>query len=144
MIKNIIKILLVEDDPSDAEFIKDALYEFILKKDLFHMENGADALDFIFKKRRFELRKEEDMPTLILLDLKSPKINGLEVLQIIKADENTKSIPVVIVTSSREEKDILNCYKYGANSFIVKPIDYKAFQSTIKAVGEYWIRINQL
>ena len=142
MVKKNIKILLVEDDASDADFIKHILYEFIEKKDIFHMENGADALDFIFKKRKYESRRIEDMPVLILLDLKSPKINGLEVLQKIKADENTRSIPVVIITSSNEKKDLENCYKFGANSFVVKPIDYKIFKSTIRTLCEFWININ--
>jgi len=143
MHKKIIKILLVEDDPNDAEFIKDILYRFIEPESIFHVENGADALDFIFKKGNFE-NFEKINPSLILLDLKTPKINGLEVLQKIKSDENTKSIPVVIVTSSKEEKDLTNSYKYSANSFVVKPIDYEVFERTIEILGEYWLKINQL
>ncbi len=138
------KILIVEDDPNDADFIKDALMKFINSKNLFHVENGAEALDYVFNKGMFKDRKESSAPKLILLDLKTPKINGLEVLQRIKSDENLKSIPVIILTSSKEEKDLTDSYKYGANSFVVKPIDYKDFENTIEGIGRYWTTINQL
>lgn len=138
------KILLVEDDPNDAGFIKDILIKFIKPENIFHVENGAEALDFVFKKGAYENRNENITPKLILLDLKTPKINGLEVLQRIKSEEYSKSIPVVILTSSKEEKDLTDSYKLGANSFVVKPIDYKDFENTIEGIGRYWISINQL
>lgn len=138
-----INILLVEDDLNDAEFIKDTLLKFISPESFFHVEDGAQALDFIFKEGKYENIKEDTKPGLILLDLKTPKINGLEVLQKIKSDSATKSIPVVIVTSSKEEKDLIDSYKYGANSFIVKPIDYEMFEKTISHLGEYWLNTNQ-
>jgi CheY-like chemotaxis protein len=138
------KFLIVEDDANDADFIKKALMKFMKPENLFHVENGAEALDYVFKKGEFENRSEGNDPKLILLDLKTPKINGLEVLQRIKADENTKSIPVIILTSSKEEKDLTDSYKYGANSFVVKPIDYEDFENTIEGIGRYWTIINQL
>ena len=139
-----IKILLVEDDDNDAVFIQDALFKFINRENLFRVRNGAEAINFIFKKDEYENRAEAENPKLILLDLKTPKVNGLEVLQAIKTNENTKSIPVIIVTSSKEEKDLTDSYKFGANSFVVKPIDYQEFEKTIEVLGEYWLNINQL
>lgn len=142
--KNKIKIILVEDDENDSQFIKLCLKKFVEPENLFHFENGADILDFIFKKGKFINRAEDALPNLILLDLKTPKVTGLEVLQKLKTDETTKSIPVVIITSSNEEKDLKHSYQYGANSFIVKPIDYETFARTIESVGQYWINVNQL
>ena len=144
MNKSKIKILLLEDDPNDSEFIKDCLYKFIEPENLLHFENGADVLDFIFKKGEFINDEKTNLPALILMDLKTPKVNGLEVLQKLKSDDSTKSIPVIIITSSQEEKDLKKSYQYGSNSFVVKPIDYETFSKTIEAVGHYWININQL
>lgn len=144
MNKNKIKIILVEDDPNDSQFIKLCLKKFVEPENFLHFENGADILDFIFKKGKFVNRAEDALPDLILLDLKTPKINGLEVLQKLKTDETTKSIPIVIITSSNEAKDLKYSYQYGANSFIVKPIDYEEFANTIESVGQYWVNVNQL
>lgn len=139
-----IKILLLEDDANDLLFIKEALKKFTTPDSLLHFENGADMLDYIFKKDSNSGESNKIIADLIILDLKTPKINGLEVLQKLKADESTNSIPVVIFTSSNEEKDLRKSYEYGANSFIVKPIDFETFSKTIEAVGNYWTNINQI
>ncbi len=144
MNKNNIKILLLEDDANDLMFIKDSLKKFAEPENLIHFENGAEMLDFIYRKGNYINYPEGVLPDLILLDLKTPRVNGLEVLQILKADITTKSVPIVIVTSSNEEKDLRKSYEYGANSFVVKPIDYETFAKTIEAVGQYWINIIQL
>lgn len=138
-----IKILLLEDDANDLLFIKEALKKFTKQDSLIHFENGAEMLDYIFKKDNYSNESSEIIADLIILDLKTPKINGLEVLQRLKADEITNFIPVVIFTSSNEEKDLRKSYEYGANSFIVKPIDFETFSQTIEAVGNYWTNINQ-
>ncbi len=139
-----IKILLLEDDANDLLFIKESLKKFTKPDSLIHFENGAEMLDYIFKKDNYSNESTEIIADLIILDLKTPKINGLEVLQRLKADELTNLIPVVIFTSSKEEKDLRKSYEYGANSFIVKPIDFETFSRTIEAVGNYWSNINQL
>ncbi len=139
-----IKILLLEDDANDLLFIKEALKKFTSPESLLHFENGADMLDYIFEKGNYTNKANDIIADLIILDLKTPKINGLEVLQKLKAEESTNSIPVVIFTSSNEEKDLRKSYEYGANSFIVKPIDFETFSKTIESVGNYWTNINQV
>ncbi|MBN8569258.1 MAG: response regulator [Ignavibacteria bacterium] len=139
-----IKILLLEDDANDLLFIKEALKKFTSPESLLHFENGADMLDYIFEKDNYTNKANDIIADLIILDLKTPKINGLEVLQKLKAEESTNSIPVVIFTSSNEEKDLRKSYEYGANSFIVKPIDFETFSKTIESVGNYWTNINQV
>ncbi|HWY10440.1 MAG TPA: response regulator, partial [Bacteroidia bacterium] len=119
-----IEILLVEDNMSDAELTIRALKKNNLANKLVHLKDGAEALDFIFAHGQFSERKVENGPKVILLDLKMPKVNGIEVLKKIKADERTKKIPVVVLTSSKEDPDIQECYRLGVNSYVVKPVDF--------------------
>lgn len=132
-------IFLLEDDENDASFIKTCLKKFTKDENIIHFENGADLLDYVYELKINTSR----LPSLFLMDLKTPKINGLQVLQQLKSDERTKAIPVIIMTSSQEEKDLKNSYAFGANSFVVKPIDFKVFEKTIEAVGNYWLNVNR-
>lgn len=132
-------IFLLEDDENDASFIKTCLKKFTKDENIIHFENGADLLEYVSKSKINNNR----LPGLFLMDLKTPKINGLQVLQQLKSDERTKAIPVIIMTSSQEEKDLKNSYAFGANSFVVKPIDFKVFEKTIEAVGNYWLNVNR-
>ena len=132
-------IFLLEDDENDASFIKTCLKKFTKDENIFHFENGADLLEYVSESKINNNR----LPGLFLMDLKTPKINGLQVLQQLKSDERTKSIPVIIMTSSQEEKDLKDSYAFGANSFVVKPIDFKVFEKTIEAVGNYWLNVNR-
>jgi len=138
-----IQILLIEDSASDAEMTIRALKKNNLDGGLLHLEDGAVALDFIFSEGSYVGRNMEDKPRLILLDLKMPKVNGIEVLQRIKSDERTKTIPVVMLTSSREDPDIQKCYELGVNSYIIKPVEYDEFQKAISSLGLYWMIDNQ-
>ncbi|HLA59216.1 MAG TPA: response regulator [Puia sp.] len=138
-----VQILLVEDNASDAEMTIEALKKNNLSKKLYHVKDGAEALDFIFALGKYAERSLQSLPQVILLDLKMPKVNGIEVLQKIRADERTKRIPVVILTSSKEDPDIQKCYGLGANSYVVKPVEYEAFQKAVSDLGLYWILINQ-
>ncbi len=140
---NHVEILLVEDNMNDAELTIRALRKNNLANNLVHVQDGASALDFIYCKGVFKDRNSKTKPKLILLDLKMPKIDGLEVLRIIKSDEETKHIPVVVMTSSIEEKDLLESYKLGANSYIQKPVEFQKFISAIVEVGFYWVILNQ-
>ncbi len=140
---NHVEILLVEDNMNDAELTIRALRKNNLANNLVHVQDGASALDFIYCKGVFKDRNSKTKPKLILLDLKMPKIDGLEVLRIIKSDEETKHIPVVDMTSSIEEKDLLESYKLGANSYIQKPVEFQKFISAIVEVGFYWVILNQ-
>ncbi len=141
---NAVDILLVEDNPQDAELTIRALKKRNLANRLFTVEDGAEALDFIFCRGRYASRLDADHPKVILLDLKLPKVNGLEVLQAIKADERTHLIPVVIVTSSHEDPDVLAAYKLGANSYVVKPVEFDAFTEAMRYIGFYWLLVNQV
>lgn len=132
-------IFLLEDDENDASFIKTCLKKFTKDENIIHFENGADLLEYLSESKINNNR----LPGLFLMDLKTPKINGLQVLQQLKSDERTKAIPVIIMTSSQEEKDLKNSYAFGANSFVVKPIDFKVFEKTIEAVGNYWLNVNR-
>jgi len=138
-----IEILLVEDNASDAEMTIDALHMNKLGNKVFHVINGAEALDFIFGEGRFTDRKVNNPPKLVLLDLKMPKLSGMEVLQKMKADERTKKIPIVILTSSKEDPDIKDCYDLGVNSYVVKPVEFDEFQKAISNLGLYWMIVNQ-
>ncbi len=138
-----IEILLVEDNMSDAELTIRALKKNNLANKLVHLKDGAEALDFIFAQGQFSERKVENGPKVILLDLKMPKINGIEVLKKIKADERTKKIPVVVLTSSKEDPDIQECYRLGVNSYVVKPVDFEAFIKAVSELGFYWMLLNQ-
>ena len=138
-----IQILLVEDSLSDAEMTIDALKKNKLANQLLHVRDGAAALDFIFAEGEHADRQIKQKPKVILLDLKMPKVNGIEVLQKIRADERTKTIPVVVLTSSKEDPDIKKCYELGVNSYVVKPVEFDEFQKAISEVGLYWMIVNQ-
>ena len=137
-----VEILLVEDNASDAEMTIDALKQHNLANNLLHLKDGAAALDFIFCEGIYAHRQILNTPRLILLDLKMPKIGGLEVLQKIRAEERTRKIPVVILTSSKEDPDIQKCYDMGANSYVVKPVEFDEFQKAISDLGLYWMMVN--
>jgi CheY-like chemotaxis protein len=137
-----VEILLVEDNPHDAELTIRALKKKHLANRVFHVEDGVDALDFLFARGKFADRKLEDTPKVILLDLKLPRINGLEVLRAIKADERTRAIPVVIVTSSAEDPDVKAAYQLGANSYVIKPVEFEAFIEAMSKLGVFWLLVN--
>lgn len=138
-----IEILLVEDNPNDAELTIRALKKNNLANKLLHVKDGEEALECIFGTGQFADRNSDQTPKVILLDLKMPKIGGIEVLQKIKADERTKKIPVVILTSSKEDPDIQKCYELGVNSYIVKPVQFNEFIKAVSQIGLYWMVINQ-
>lgn len=138
-----VEILLVEDNPVDAELTTRELMKHNLKN-LFHVKNGREALDYIFATGKYEgVSNVNSPPKLVLLDLQMPKINGIEVLRQLKADPRTRSIPVVVLTSSKESPDIQKCYDIGANSYIVKPVNFETFADAIKNLGFYWFSLNQ-
>ncbi len=136
-------ILLIEDSPEDAELTIMALKDNHLCNDIIHLEDGAEALDFIFAKGKYSERNVLDFPKVILLDLKMPKIGGLEVLRQIKMDERTKLIPIVVMTSSKEESDIQESYKLGVNAYVVKPVGFDAFAKAVADLGLFWLLVNQ-
>ena len=138
-----IDILLVEDNASDAEMTIYALQQNNLASRLLHLKDGAEALDYLFAEGRYSGRSLDTRPRLIMLDLKMPKVNGIEVLQKIRSDDRTKTIPVVILTSSKEDPDIKTCYSLGANSYVVKPVAFDAFEKAIANLGLYWMLFNQ-
>jgi two-component system response regulator len=138
-----VEILLVEDNPRDAELTIRALKKHNLANLLFTVEDGAEALDFIYCRGKYTTRDGGHPPKVVLLDLKLPKISGLEVLRALKQDEKTRSIPVVVVTSSREDPDIKTAYGLGANSYVVKPVDFDAFAEAVSSLGLYWLLVNQ-
>lgn len=138
-----IEILLVEDNINDAELTIRALKKNNLANKLVHLKDGAEAIDFIFAEGNYSGRKVENVPKVILLDLKMPKVNGIEVLKKIKADERTKKIPVVILTSSNEDPDIQECYRLGVNSYVVKPVQFEQFVKSVSELGLYWMILNQ-
>ncbi|MBC7722245.1 MAG: response regulator [Pedobacter sp.] len=138
-----IEILLVEDNLFDAELTIRALKKNNLANNLVHLEDGQEALDFIFAQGIYSHRNIANVPKVILLDLKMPKLTGIQVLQKIKADERTKTIPVVVLTSSNEDPDIEECYRLGVNSYVVKPVQFEKFTSAISALGLYWMIKNQ-
>ena len=138
-----IEILLVEDNASDAEMTIDALKQNNLANKLLHVKDGAAALNFIFSEEEYAGRQMENTLKVILLDLKMPKVNGIQVLQRIRADERTKTIPVVVLTSSNEDPDIRKCYDLGVNSYVVKPVEFDEFHKAISNLGLYWMIVNQ-
>jgi len=136
-------ILLVEDQASDAELARRALKEVGLEGRLVLLRNGKQALDYMFAQGAFSHRSAEDVPQLILLDLKLPRVSGIEVLEQLKADPRTRTVPVIMLTSSGESQDVKRCYALGANSYVVKPVDYESFVSTVRQLGTYWLHINE-
>jgi two-component system response regulator len=141
---NTVELLLVEDNINDAELTIRELKKHHLANNLFHVKDGEEALDFLFAMGKFAgSRNVNSVPKVVLLDIQMPKVNGIEVLQQIKADERTKSTPVVILTSSKEDPDIQKCYRLGANSYIVKPVNFERFAEAIKNLGFFWLLLNQ-
>jgi two-component system response regulator len=138
-----VDLLLVEDQPSDAELALRALRDLDLGKRLRLVEDGAEALDFIFGRAAYADRSVSDAPGLILLDLKLPKVSGHKVLRTLKSDEQTKHIPVIILSSSKEDSDVERCYELGANSYVVKPVDFGQFTETVQRIGTYWLDTNE-
>ena len=140
---NEVQILLVEDNSSDAEMTIRALKQNNLDNMLLHVKDGAAALDYMFGEGKYAGRRVEDTPKVILLDLKMPKVNGIEVLKKIRSDERTRRVPVVVLTSSKEDPDIEICYDLGANSYVVKPVEFDKFQQAVSELGIYWMIVNQ-
>ena len=138
-----VEILIVEDNPNDAELTVRVLREQNLANQIFIAEDGAEALDFIFCRGKYAERNPCKPMKVVFLDLKLPKVSGLEVLKEIKANEKTKKLPVVIVTSSQEDPDIQTAYDLGANSYIVKPVQFDSFRKAMSNAGLYWLLINQ-
>jgi two-component system response regulator len=138
-----IDILLVEDSPEDVEMTLRAFKKQNLINKVHVVEDGEQALDYIFAKGKYEDRDFNNKPKVILLDLKLPKVDGMEVLRTIRGDDRTKFIPVVILTSSQEEKDIMESYKLGVNSYITKPVEFNKFVETVSELGLYWLMLNK-
>ena len=138
-----VQILLVEDDPNDVELTLHALKKHNLGNRVEVVRDGAEALEFIFCSGAYAHRSVENGPKVILLDLKLPKVDGLEVLRRVKSDPRTQLIPVVVLTSSREERDIVESYKLGVNSYIVKPVNFEQFTESVRQLGLYWVLLNE-
>ena len=136
-------ILLVEDNPSDVKLTKRALEQNQITNELIVAEDGGEALDYLFATGQYAGREIRDLPAVVLLDLKLPKIEGLEVLQRIRANERTSLMPVVILTSSDQEQDMIASYKLGANSYIRKPVDFRQFADAVRTLGMYWLLLNE-
>ena len=141
--KSEVDILLIEDSLDDAEMTIRALKKIKLDNNVVHLENGQEALDFLFAKGKFETLRLSSQPKVILLDIKMPKVDGIEVLRRIKSDKRTRMIPVVIMTSSSEEKDLVTSYKLGVNSYVVKPVDFENFSRAVGELGLYWLLANR-
>jgi CheY-like chemotaxis protein len=137
-----IEILLVEDNPLDAELTMTALTSGKIANSITWVKDGAEALDYLFRQGEYAERADV-LPRLVLLDLKMPRVNGIEVLKAMKSDERTKRIPVVVMTSSEEESDITRTYDLGVNSYVVKPLDFNAFSDVTRQAGYYWLAINR-
>lgn len=141
---NSVEILLVEDNITDAELTIRELKKHNMANNLIHLKDGEEALDFIFATGKYANTREiQYTPKVVLLDIQMPKVNGIEVLEKIKTDPKTRSVPVVILTSSKENPDIQKCYDLGANSYIVKPVNFDGFAQAIKNLGFYWLLLNQ-
>ncbi len=136
-------ILLVEDNTDDEELTLRALQQHNIKNEIIVVRDGAEALDYLFARGAYADRDATTMPAVVILDLKLPKVDGFEVLQRMRADERTKLVPVVILTSSKEERDMVNGYKLGANSYVQKPVDFTQFVEAARQLGLYWLVINE-
>jgi CheY-like chemotaxis protein len=139
-----VEILLVEDNPRDAEMTLRALRKRNLANAVHWVKDGAEALDFMFREGAYADRARNHAPKIVLLDIKMPKADGIEVLRRLKADERTRRVPVVIMTSSQEERDVLESYRLGVNSYIVKPVQFDAFFETVANIGLYWALMNRV
>lgn len=137
------KILLVEDNPDDEALTLRALRHHNIANDVVVARDGVEALDYLFCRGEYADKKENDLPQVVLLDLKLPKLDGLEVLKAMRADKRTKALPVVVLTSSNEEKDIIDSYNLGASSYVRKPVDFVQFIEAVKQLGMYWLVLNQ-
>lgn len=142
MINDSVEILLVEDNPNDAELALHAFRRYKISNNIHVVKDGSEALDFIFCTGGYAVRNINNHPKVILLDLKLPKVDGLEVLRRIREDERTRNIPVVVLTSSHEDRDIAECYKLGVNSYITKPVDFEQFTESVRVLGFYWLLLN--
>jgi two-component system, response regulator len=138
-----VEILLIEDNPSDIKLTLKALQKYNLANKVTVLKDGAEAIDFLFAEGAYTDRKNMVMPKVIFLDLKLPLVDGIDVLRRIKSEEMTKKIPVVVLTSSKESKDIDECYKLGVNSYIVKPLDFEKFLESVSNLGLYWVLMNE-
>lgn len=136
------KILLVEDDPRDVELTLTALAEHHLANEVLAVSDGAEALDYLYRRGKF-LGRTGGNPVAVLLDLKMPRVNGLEVLRVVKSDAALRMIPIIMLTSSREEPDLLQCYALGVNAYVVKPVNFMEFMNAIKALGVFWVAVNE-
>jgi CheY-like chemotaxis protein len=136
------RILLVEDSPLDAELTLDALETHHLANEVVHVRDGEEALDYLFRRNSFASRPD-DLPAVVMLDLKMPKVDGMEVLQQMKSDPRMKVIPVVIMTSSREEQDLHKSYQLGVNAYVVKPVNFHEFVDAVKQLGVFWAMLNE-
>lgn len=137
------KILLVEDNPDDEELTLMAFEQTKIVDEVVVLRDGAEALDYLFRTGKYANRDLNDMPAVILLDLKLPKIDGLEVLRRLRADERTQFLPVVVLTTSKEEQDVTNGYRLGCNSYVRKPVDFTEFINTAQQLGLYWLSLNE-
>ncbi len=140
---NEVEILLVEDNPNDAEMALRALKKNNLANNVLVVGDGAEALDYLYARGKFSDKQFNNRPKIILLDLKLPKVDGKEVLRVIKNDPKKKVIPVIVLTSSKEERDIMETYQLGVNSYIVKPVDFDKFVDSVRELGLYWLLLNQ-
>ena len=138
-----LEILLVEDDQNDVELAVHALKKHNLANRIQVVRDGAEALDFLFARGAFSHRDINQIPRVVLLDLKLPKVDGLEVLRQVKSDPRTRKVPVVILTSSREERDVVESYNLGVNSYILKPVDFQQFTEAVRTIGLYWLLLNE-
>jgi CheY-like chemotaxis protein len=139
-----VEILLVEDNPNDVELTLRALQKQNLASKVFVVKDGAEALEFIFATGNYSVRKVDDHPKVVLLDLKLPKVDGIEVLRKMKSDPRTRDVPVVMLTSSQEERDVIETYSLGVNSYIVKPVDFSNFVHAVSELGLYWGLLNKV
>jgi CheY-like chemotaxis protein len=138
-----VEVLLVEDNSNDAELTQRALQKNNLANRLFHVKDGAEAIDFIFAQGAYDNRRIQNGPKVVLLDLKLPKIDGIEVLRRIKSDDRTKMLPVVVMTSSQEDRDLTACYELGVNGYVVKPVEFDDFVRAVSNLGFYWLLLNE-
>ena len=136
-------VLLVEDNPRDAELTMRALKKRGVTAAVFHVKDGAVALDYLFGRGEFAGRDPRDQPRLVMLDLKLPKVDGIEVLRTIRGDERTRGLPVVVLTSSAEDRDVVEAYRLAVNSYIVKPVDFENFSDAVAQLGLYWLLLNR-